>query len=64
MGKASWKRQRQLKGQAGNAGKAVGRGMATTSPTSVGPDQQRDLEGVAVMGPESHKESSGKFLKA
>ena len=61
--KASW-RQQQLKAQTGKAGRGVGRVVATRSITYLGPSQQRDLEEVAGLGPESHKESSAKSVKA
>lgn len=60
---ASWRRQ-QLKEQAGKAGRGVGRVVAARSITYLGPGQQRDLEGVAGLGPKGHKESPGKSVKA
>lgn len=62
---ASWRWQ-QLKEQAGKAGRGVGRAVAASprSITYLGPGQQRDLEGVAGLGPKGHKESAGKPVKA
>ena len=60
---ASWRRQ-QLKEQARKAGRGVGRVVAARSITCLGLDQQRDLEGVAGLGPKGHKESPGKSVKA